>query len=243
VTADVIGRRRRVVVLVKGIPVLGPLVRGLYHACLGLRERWRTFRANHAFTVPNVTRRNTRRGYEKLFASDQLLDEYLGSQRMSFYDEVADVCAAFGPREVVDVGCGSGHLLRALADRTPDARFVGVDFSKNAIRRARGLLPGARWLVGDAYAPPLGEQRFDLVLCTEVLEHLERPRDALDALVRLCARNGHVILTVPDGELDDWEGHVNFWSESDLATFLARVGVPEIRRIDGGRALLAVISP
>jgi SAM-dependent methyltransferase len=242
VTADVNGRRRRAVVFIKGIPVLGPLMRGLYHAWLGLRERWRTFRASRAFTVANVTRRNTRRGYEKLFGSDHLLADYLGSERLSFYEEVADVCATLGPREVVDVGCGSGHLLRALGDRTPDARFVGVDFSKNAIRRARGLLPEARWLVGDVYATPLGEQRFDLVLCTEVLEHLERPRDALDALARLCTRDGRVIITVPDGELDDWEGHVNFWSEGDLATLLEGVGTAEIQRIDGGRTLLAVIS-
>jgi SAM-dependent methyltransferase len=242
VTAETNEHRRRLVRFVKGIPVLGALLRRLYRSSLVLNDQWNTFKANRAFTVPNVTRRNTRRGYEKLFGSDQLLDEYLGSERLSFYEEVAEICAAFAARVVVDVGCGSGHLLRALADRTPGARFVGVDYSKNAIRRARGLLPEAQWLVGDAYAPPLEEQSFDLVLCTEVLEHLERPRDALDALARLSTGDGRVIITVPDGELDDWEGHVNFWSEGDFASFLAPVGEPEIQRIDRGRTLLAVIS-
>jgi 2-polyprenyl-3-methyl-5-hydroxy-6-metoxy-1,4-benzoquinol methylase len=221
--------------------MLGPLLRRLYYVWLAVPDRWRTFRANRAFTVRAVTRRNTRAGYETLFGSDELLDEYLGSERLMFYEEVAEVCAAFAPRLVVDVGCGSGHLLRALADRTPGARFVGVDFSENAIGRARSLLPEARWLVGDAYAPPVEERRFDLVLCTEVLEHLDRPREVLDALVRLCRPGGRVVITVPDGELDRWEGHVNFWSKSDLASFLAPAGHGEIHRIDGGRTLLAVI--
>lgn len=240
--AEVSDRRLRLVRFVRGIPVFGPLVRRLYYARLAARDRWRRFKANRAFTVKAVTRRNTRAGYEELFGSDELLDEYLGSERLAFYAEVAEVSAAFGARQVVDIGCGSGHLLRALSDRTPGARFVGVDFSENAIRRARNVLHEARWLVGDAYAPPLKEASFDLVLCTEVLEHLERPREALDALVRLCAPDGRVVLTVPDGEVDRWEGHVNFWSETDLASFLKPVGRSEILRIEGGRTLLAVVT-
>lgn len=239
---EVSERRLWVVRFVKGIPVLGPLLRRVYYAWLGLRDRWHTFKDNRALTVRAVTRRNTREGYEKLFGSDELLDEYLGCERLTFYDEVADVCAAFAARHVVDLGCGSGHLLRALADRRPAARYVGLDFSANAIRRARGLLPEARWLVGDAYAPPLEEKTFDLVLCTEVLEHLDRPKEVLDAIVRLSTRDGHVVITVPDGELDGWEGHVNFWSESELRSFLGPLGQCEIQRIEGGRTLLAVIS-
>lgn len=215
--------------------MLGPLLRRL-------RDWWETFKANRAFTVRAVTRRNTRAAYEKLFGSDELVDEYLGSERLAFYEEVAEICAAFDARQVVDVGCGSGHLLRALADRMPAARFVGVDYSENAIRRARDVLPEALWLVGDAYAPPLEEGRFDLVLCTEVLEHLHRPEKVLDALVRLSAPDGRVVITVPDGELDRWEGHVNFWSETGLASFLAPAGGGQIRRIDRGRSLLAVVT-
>jgi len=242
VTGEVSQRRVRVVRFVKGIPVLGPLSRRLYYAWLALRDAWHGFKANRAFTVRAVTRRNTRRAYEKLFGHDELVEEYLGAERLRFYDEVAEICVPLAGRRVADVGCGTGHLLRALADRTPNARFVGVDFSENAIRRAQSLLPEARWLVGDVYAPPLEEGSFDLVLCTEVLEHLDRPGEALDALVRLCSPGGRVVITVPDGALDGWEGHVNFWSASDLASFLAPAGQSAIRRIDGGRTLLAVIS-
>jgi SAM-dependent methyltransferase len=242
VTAEVSERRLRVVRFVQGIPVLGPLARRVYYGWLALRERWYTFKANRAFTVRAVTRRNTPGSYDRLFGSDELLDEYLGPERLKFYEEVAEVCAAFGARDVVDIGSGSGHLLRALAGRTPTARFVGVDFSENAIRRSREVLPEATWLLGDAYAPPLEAASFDLVLCTEVLEHLERPREVLDALVRVCTPDGRLVLTVPDGELDRWEGHVNFWSEADLASFVAPVGRGEIMRVDGGRTLLAVVT-
>ena len=88
---------------------------------------------------------------------------------------------------------------------------------------------------------PVGEQ-FDLVVCTEVLEHLHEPERAVDVLRRLCAPGGRVALTVPDGAQDAWEGHVNFWDESDLRTFLRPSGLTELERIEDGRVLLAWLS-
>jgi trans-aconitate methyltransferase len=123
----------------------------------------------------------------------------------------------------------------------PDV-VMGVDHSERGIRRARELFPSATWVVADLYSIAVKE-RFDLVLCTEVLEHLNEPRRAIDQLRGLCARGGRVAITVPDGAEDSWEGHVNFWDEAALRTFLSPLGLTAIERVDGGHVLLAWLSP
>lgn len=207
-----------------------------------LQARWGRFRAEHARTAAQVTRENSRRGYERLYRSRVRLEDYLREERLRFYEEVADVVASFAPASVVDVGCGSGHLLGAVAERlggTP--RLLGIDYARSAARRVRQLVPQAEVLVSDLYDLEL-EERFDLVLCTEVLEHVDEPVAALDALARLRGPCGRIVLTVPDGALDDWEGHQNFWNQDELRALLGRLGAVEIRRIDQDRTLLAVVA-
>jgi 2-polyprenyl-3-methyl-5-hydroxy-6-metoxy-1,4-benzoquinol methylase len=85
---------------------------------------------------------------------------------------------------------------------------------------------------------------FDLVLCTEVLEHLRRPAAAMDVLVRLCAASGSILITVPDGAQDEFEGHRSFWSEGQLEEFLRRYGEVVVSRMRANSmSLLAVVRP
>jgi trans-aconitate methyltransferase len=192
----------------------------------------------------NVARKNTLESTNRFYKSDWLLGYYLTSERLEFYEELATLFAPLAPRRLVDVGCGTGHLLRFIVDRMAvhPERVVGVDHSEAGIQRARELLPSATWIVADLYGMSVGEE-FDLVICTEVLEHLHEPGRAVDELRRLCAGGGRVAITVPDGSLDDWEGHVNFWDESELESFLAPLGLTAIERVEDGRTLLAWLSP
>jgi SAM-dependent methyltransferase len=243
---------------IQRIPIAGPVAR---RALIRGQELWwqdvraplrllyvralnalRGFRNAHASTAPNVARRNSRRAYEKIFGDDDLLAEYLTADRLRFYDEVVEVCVRLAPKRVVDVGCGGGHLLQRLCERVPLDEVVGVDRAASAIARARKALPGARFLIQDLYETG-SLDGYDLVVCTEVLEHVRRPTDAVRALVRICVESGVVLLTVPDGEQDDWEGHLNFWSERDLRAFLEQFGDVNIERIDAGASLLALLTP
>lgn len=52
---------------------------------------------------------------------------------------------------MVDVGCGTGHLLAALARRLPDAQMVGVDYSRAAIALLGQTLPEVEGVVADIY--------------------------------------------------------------------------------------------
>jgi SAM-dependent methyltransferase len=125
---------------------------------------------------------------------------------------------------VLDVGCGTGTLLTApLAERFPDVRFHGVDPDPVTVRAARRLhrLDNLAFSAPDAVAP---EARFDLVIASEVIEHVEDPLAFLAGLhARLSAR-GRLLLTTPNG-YGPFE-----WAEA-VAMLLALTGAyPVLRR-------------
>lgn len=195
-------------------------------------QRTRTdFKNRRADTTANITRRNNRRAYERVYGDDRLLGQYLDPQRLVFYEEVAEAVAPFCPQKsVVDVGCGAGSLLREVVDRAAPARVVGVDYTDAGVWRARRCVPEGEFHARSLYELDLAET-FDVVLCTEVLEHLSKPEVAMQLLRRLCAPSGVIFVTVPDGAVDSWSGHRNFWSESELLEFLGRYGDAKVSRM------------
>jgi 2-polyprenyl-3-methyl-5-hydroxy-6-metoxy-1,4-benzoquinol methylase len=237
------------------LPVLGPVLRLVLRLYRGVRairvelwlamQRARTdFRNRRAVTAPNVTRRNNRRAYERVYGDDRLLSEYLAPGRVSFYGEVAEIAAAERPRSVVDVGCGAGNLLRAVIDKAAPERVVGIDYAAAGIQRAKQLVPSGEFHAQSLYDGLDADETFDLVLCTEVLEHLRNPGAAVEVLVRLCDSSGLILITVPDGAEDAWEGHRNFWNELELQEFLRQYGGVEVSRMRSNpMSLLAVVRP
>jgi 2-polyprenyl-3-methyl-5-hydroxy-6-metoxy-1,4-benzoquinol methylase len=208
-----------------------------------LRSAFIDFRNRHDARASNITRKNTRRAYERVYADDGLLGEYLAPERVEFYEEVAEICASRRPLSVIDVGCGAGNLLHAVVEKTSAHRVVGIDYAQAGIERARQLVPSGEFHARSLYELDLAET-FDVVLCTEVLEHLSDPDAAMRVLAGLCAHNGTMVITVPDGAADSWEGHRNFWTESELVEFLRDYGAVQVSRMRLDEAsLLAVIKP
>jgi len=240
----------------RNLPMLGPALRAglrMYRVLRNARveaglalQRARTdFKNRRARTVPNIARRNNRRTYERIYREDQLLREYLAPERIEFYEEVAELSARKRPRAVIDVGCGAGNLLRALVERAEPhpERVVGIDYASAGIKRAKELVRSGEFRTESLYDLDLDE-KFDLVLCTEVLEHVGDPRRAVEVLVHLCARPGAIVITVPDGAQDTWQGHRNFWTESELENFLRPYGEVEVSRMSSDEvSLLAVVRP
>mgnify|MGYP006271773387 CR=1 FL=1 len=203
---------------------LGPrrIARGLWRRLLGRRPQP---------SAPEVAAANTRESYELMYERPDLLEAYLEPGRLAFFEIVAGIAVELAPASAIDVGCGSGDLLAALDRRLgPGCALAGFDHASSGVARARTLVPRAALRVAEIASYP-AEPQHDLVLCTEVLEHLDRPHEALGLLQALRRPGGTILITVPDGAIDDFEGHVNFWSEDDLAALLAPYGEVEIRRI------------
>jgi ubiquinone/menaquinone biosynthesis C-methylase UbiE len=142
------------------------------------------------------------------------------------------VCHAH-PRTVLDVGCGEGLVPRQLRATWNEVEIRAVDISLELILVARQLTSSASHVAGSTYHPPLPDYHYDLVICTEVLEHLENPETALAEIARV--GKGYGLLSVPHepwwrianvmsgSYLGDWgntPGHVNHWSEKGFIKFV-----------------------
>jgi SAM-dependent methyltransferase len=125
---------------------------------------------------------------------------------------------------VLDVGCGNGEVLLAFHKRYPRARLVGVDISGHVIEENRTRFPFAAFEQLDLATGP-SRQQGGLVLCTEVVEHIDDWERALAHLRAMC--RGHLILTVPTGKvfpIDRMVGHVRHFPAETIAAGLERAG-------------------
>ena len=102
-------------------------------------------------------------------------------------------------RTVLDFGCGTGtQLTRPLAENLPGIGFLGVDTDHATIQWARehSARPNLRFLLAEELTR---ESRFDAIIASEVLEHIETPLAFLRDLRDRLADNGVLIVTVPNG--------------------------------------------
>ncbi|MER6787230.1 class I SAM-dependent methyltransferase [Streptomyces sp. NPDC000658] len=96
--------------------------------------------------------------------------------------------------DLLDLGCGTGSLSLLAAEQ--GHRVTGVDLSPAMIDLARAKLAGrdAAFLVGDAAAPPVGEERFDVLLVRHVLWTLPDPARVLRHWRDLLRPGGRLVL-------------------------------------------------
>jgi SAM-dependent methyltransferase len=128
------------------------------------------------------------------------------ARRQILRDVVRTIAPPGGRRDqiVVDIGCGTGANLAALAG---DYRCVGVDTSAEAIELAKSRFSGITFLCGKAPAeirPWLA--RADVVLLTDVLEHVFDDRGLLEPIIDVCSPGTKLVITVP-ADMRLWSPH------------------------------------
>jgi len=150
------------------------------------------------------------------------------------------------PGRVLDVGCGEGIVTERIARLLPDAKVVGIDVDDPDLQAEWKRRQGGNLVfeAASAYSLPYEDRSFELVCAFEVLEHLERPSEALGELARVAAR--HLILSVPREPLwrtlnllsaryvralGDTPSHVNHWSRAGFIAFAAAAG--EVTQVRG----------
>lgn len=138
-------------------------------------------------------------------------------------------------RSVLDVGCGQGSLLRELLTAFPGIEPHGVDLSASAVALAQSKVPEGRFRTLDLVREALPET-YDLLICSEVLEHIEDDLAAMRNLRRMCG--GHLLVTTVQGRMRSFEpeavGHVRNYGRTELVDKLRQAGFEIVRRVDWG---------
>ncbi|GAC1450177.1 MAG: hypothetical protein PVSMB4_08870 [Ktedonobacterales bacterium] len=111
------------------------------------------------------------------------------------HSAVLDLAAPLPPpASVLDVGCGTGRLLRAAATRWPDAQLIGVDPAQGMVDGARQLTPGATIHRGLAESLPLPDASVELVVSTMSSHHWRDQATGIREIARVLRPGGHFIL-------------------------------------------------
>jgi len=129
---------------------------------------------------------------------------------------VFDECLAHTPLHrlrVLDAGCGYGIFSAAATRR--GATVVSADIGPRLVALAVARA-GGHGVVTDACALGLGEESFDVVISSEMLEHTQAPLTALRELARVLRANGLLVLTTPNRA---WQGVVRAASRLRLRPF------------------------
>lgn len=100
-------------------------------------------------------------------------------------------------RRVLDAGSGVGYGTALLA-RAGAVDAVGVDVSPEAVAAAAEAHPAPSFAVGDICALPFEGGSFDVVVCFEVIEHVERQDEAIAELARVVAHDGVLAISSPN---------------------------------------------
>lgn len=112
-----------------------------------------------------------------------------------FHAEVRLRLVEVGPRSVFDFGCGEAYFWAMQEAYGPLPEIVGLDLRDDAIAAARARLPNQTFIQGDLLDYDAGGRRFDLVVASEILEHLHDPEPYVRRLCGLTKK--YLLITVP----------------------------------------------
>jgi SAM-dependent methyltransferase len=131
----------------------------------------------------------------------------------------------------LEIGSGMGEFAQDFCERHPNAKYLGLELSRNGVAIARTRVPSATFLQKDLLK---GEENDEYrgfgathALCSEVLEHLDNPEVLLGNAKRYLSPQCRLIVSVPGGPMNMFYrhiGHRRHYSAAELASLLEKCG-------------------
>jgi ubiquinone/menaquinone biosynthesis C-methylase UbiE len=169
-------------------------------------------------------------------------EKYPTSENPEVKDLVSRIVRWCQPRpgaRILDVGCYDGYLLRELRRRCA-TEGVGIDISAHALGLAQSRAGGerTRFVLSGAVPLPFASEAFDVIVCSEILEHLPDLDGALAEIARVLVRGGRVYATMPNAldqvwpplrvicrRVDRIEGHLRRLSREEFIRVMRDYGL------------------
>ena len=145
---------------------------------------------------------------------------------------------------MLDVGCGEGRHIFGIMQEHPEMKCIGLDMDNGSLHKAEEGYEyfksisnvGAEFLKGSAYSLPFLDNSLDLIVCSEVLEHLHQYNDAVKEIHRVLKPGGKFYASVPASwpEKICWAlskdyqnqpgGHLRIFNQSGLVSEIEESG-------------------
>ncbi len=135
---------------------------------------------------------HTTDNYRKHKTSSSLQKKLLANFNSVLLEEVKKI----NPDSILDVGCGEGFTLEKIRKAGIGKKLEGVDFLDRAIELGKKEHPKLTLKQGSIFDLKYKDNSFDLIICSEVLEHIDDPEKGLQELVRVSKK--YCLLSVPN---------------------------------------------
>jgi 2-polyprenyl-3-methyl-5-hydroxy-6-metoxy-1,4-benzoquinol methylase len=134
---------------------------------------------------------------DELYNSKNKLIKYVHNNRL---DYIKDILIKYKVKEkkILDAGCGEGHLLKKLNSSLKNNEYYGIDITSVAIKLAKKRCPFANIKNGDLFNTKYPNETFNVIICTEVLEHIINFQSVLNEFKRILKPGGLLIITFPN---------------------------------------------
>ena len=130
--------------------------------------------------------------HSEIYCSNNPLIKWLFEKR---FEIIYNLIATKKHLKLLDVGCGDGFFLDKIKDI--DLEVYGIDISKKRIERA-AKKSRATLFQCVAEKMPFKKNFFDIIVCTDVLEHVQNPLQVINEIKRVCKENGIVFVSFPN---------------------------------------------
>jgi len=146
---------------------------------------------------------------------------------------------------IIDVGCGDGTLL-SLLPKNSDNELYGFDISNEVIEHAKKRGSISKLFVGDlTKSETLPKEKFDVVICSDVLEHIRDHRCAVRNISKIVKKRGELVISVPHSmkywtKHDDFSGHYTRFERPEFEKELEMNGFRIIESFTWGFPIYAI---
>ena len=142
-------------------------------------------------------------------------------------------------KEFLEIGCGLGHFAEKAYEK--GAKVTAIDIGEKLVEKTKERVPGGKILVASAAELPFEDEFFDIVLSTEVIEHVEDQKSAFSEMLRVLKRGGYLVLTTPNKmfksvfdflsfiKFRPYHGNEKWLSSREIKKFIKKMGAEIIK--------------